>query len=175
MSWASNRETTRIEDRAYCLLGIFGINMPLIYGEGKRSFTRLQEEIMKVSDDHSLFAWRSFTPSRGLLASSPEDFDQSGDITQANPSKNPSGAITVNNKGIHLKLRVIDRGPTSDNTLFILPCVKEGNEVAIHVTAVSKGNEYYVRTNCEKFELLGEGYLRKVYIMREVYVSDKSS
>jgi hypothetical protein len=34
MSWASRRQTTRVEDIAYCLLGIFGINMPLLYGEG---------------------------------------------------------------------------------------------------------------------------------------------
>lgn len=53
MSWAAKRETRKIEDRAYSLMGIFGINMPLIYGEGKRAFVRLQEEIMKVSDDHS--------------------------------------------------------------------------------------------------------------------------
>lgn len=36
MTWASKRETTRIEDTAYCLLGIFDINMPLLYGEGKK-------------------------------------------------------------------------------------------------------------------------------------------
>ncbi|KAG9242985.1 heterokaryon incompatibility protein-domain-containing protein, partial [Calycina marina] len=57
MSWASKRETTRLEDRAYSLLRIFDVNMPLLYGEGKRAFTRLQEEIMKHSEDHSLFAW----------------------------------------------------------------------------------------------------------------------
>jgi hypothetical protein len=34
MSWASRRCTTRIEDRAYCLMGIFDVNMPLLYGEG---------------------------------------------------------------------------------------------------------------------------------------------
>ncbi|KAF2108494.1 heterokaryon incompatibility protein-domain-containing protein, partial [Lophiotrema nucula] len=58
MSWASRRRTTRKEDLAYCLLGIFGVNMPLLYGEGESAaFIRLQGEIMKVSDDHSLFAW----------------------------------------------------------------------------------------------------------------------
>ncbi|KAK3343462.1 heterokaryon incompatibility protein-domain-containing protein [Lasiosphaeria hispida] len=56
MSWAS-RKTTRPEDMAYCLMGLFGINMPLLYGEGERAFTRLQEEIMRFSNDHSLFAW----------------------------------------------------------------------------------------------------------------------
>jgi hypothetical protein len=42
MSWAADRETTRIEDLAYYLLGIFGVNMPLLYGEGKKAFLRLQ-------------------------------------------------------------------------------------------------------------------------------------
>jgi len=42
MSWASGRETTRTEDLAYCLLGIFGVNMPLLYGEGSKAFIRLQ-------------------------------------------------------------------------------------------------------------------------------------
>ncbi|KAF2119316.1 heterokaryon incompatibility protein-domain-containing protein [Lophiotrema nucula] len=57
MSWAAERETTRKEDIAYCLLGIFGIYMPMLYGEGSRAFIRLQEEIMKVTDDNSMLCW----------------------------------------------------------------------------------------------------------------------
>ena len=57
MSWASKRKTTRIEDEAYCLLGIFDVNIPLIYGEGAKAFYRLQEEIIKYNDDESIFAW----------------------------------------------------------------------------------------------------------------------
>ncbi|KAK1757807.1 hypothetical protein QBC47DRAFT_377014, partial [Echria macrotheca] len=58
MSWAANRQTSRIEDMAYCLLGIFDVNMPLLYGEGKRAFRRLQQEILKENPyDQSLFAW----------------------------------------------------------------------------------------------------------------------
>lgn len=57
MSWTANRKTTRIEDQAYCLLGLFGVNMPLLYGEGERAFTRLQEEIMRVREDYTLFVW----------------------------------------------------------------------------------------------------------------------
>ena len=60
MSWASDRSTTRVEDEAYCLMGIFGINMPTLYGEGRNAFYRLQEEIMKTSTDTSLFAWGDF-------------------------------------------------------------------------------------------------------------------
>lgn len=47
MSWAATRETTREEDRVYSLLGLFGVNMPLLYGEGPRAFLRLQEESIK--------------------------------------------------------------------------------------------------------------------------------
>ena len=47
MSWAANRETTRTEDLAYCLLGLFDISMPMLYGEGEGAFIRLQEEIIK--------------------------------------------------------------------------------------------------------------------------------
>ena len=63
-SWASGRETTRVEDEAYSLLGIFDINMPTLYGESYRAFRRLQEEIMRRIPDHSLFAWGDvFLPS----------------------------------------------------------------------------------------------------------------
>lgn len=55
MSWAAERTTTRSEDVAYCLLGIFDVNMPLLYGEGStKAFVRLQEEIMKGSNDINL-------------------------------------------------------------------------------------------------------------------------
>ncbi|KAF2185267.1 HET-domain-containing protein [Zopfia rhizophila CBS 207.26] len=71
MSWASKRETKRVEDLAYCLMGIFGVHMPMLYGERERAFIRLQEEIMRVSDDHSIFAWKWKETHGGLLASSP--------------------------------------------------------------------------------------------------------
>ncbi|KAF2004021.1 hypothetical protein P154DRAFT_417596, partial [Amniculicola lignicola CBS 123094] len=57
MSWACNRVTTQTEDLAYCLMGIFDINMPLLYGEGDKAFIRLQEEIMRDSSDQTLFLW----------------------------------------------------------------------------------------------------------------------
>ena len=58
MSWASRRETTRLEDMAYCLMGLFGVNMPPLYGEGENAFRRLQLEILNKMDDESLFAWK---------------------------------------------------------------------------------------------------------------------
>ncbi|MDI1491564.1 MAG: hypothetical protein OHK93_002773 [Ramalina farinacea] len=57
MSWFAHRQTSRIEDMAYSMLGIFDINMPLIYGEGWKSFKRLQIEIVNSTGDESIFAW----------------------------------------------------------------------------------------------------------------------
>ncbi|RPD58640.1 HET-domain-containing protein [Lentinus tigrinus ALCF2SS1-6] len=92
MSWASWRTTTRPEDEAYSLMGIFDVHMPTIYGEGRNAFRRLQEEIMRRSIDTTLFAWgevSNFLPDREqirscnnghdhnnmyLLATSPLDF-----------------------------------------------------------------------------------------------------
>ncbi|KAF2427683.1 hypothetical protein EJ08DRAFT_568801, partial [Tothia fuscella] len=57
MSWVASRITTRSEDMAYCLLGLFDVNMLLLYGEGSKAFLRLQQELLKVSNDQSLFSW----------------------------------------------------------------------------------------------------------------------
>jgi len=57
MSWAVNRTTTRVEDRAYSLMGLLDVNMPMLYGEGKNAFHRPQLEIIRSSNDQSIFAW----------------------------------------------------------------------------------------------------------------------
>ncbi|KAK2602702.1 hypothetical protein N8I77_009211 [Diaporthe amygdali] len=84
LSWASKRVTTRVEDEAYCLMGLFGVHIPIIYGEGRHAFQRLQEEIMKITPDHSIFAWSSLsTTSFGdylpVLAERPAQFLESSD------------------------------------------------------------------------------------------------
>ena len=77
MSWAAGRCTTRLEDEAYSLLGLFGVNMATIYGEGRRAFRRLQEEIMRSTQDHSIFAWNDPDACSGMLAHSPRQFSGS--------------------------------------------------------------------------------------------------
>lgn len=117
MSWAAKRSTSRVEDMAYCLLGIFNINMPLIYGEGNKAFLRLQKKILKAKPyDQTLFAWgdeilpwpivnvpptlfgaaeferhgqalwseqAAEEPLLGLFASSPRQFESSGEFISA--------------------------------------------------------------------------------------------
>jgi hypothetical protein len=66
-------------------MDIFHVNMPLLYGEGQKAFTRLQEEIIKVSEDYSIFAWQAhelshYQINRGLLAIDPSEFHSAANI-----------------------------------------------------------------------------------------------
>ncbi|KAL9622678.1 MAG: hypothetical protein Q9160_002988 [Pyrenula sp. 1 TL-2023] len=123
MSWAALRETNRVEDIAYCLLGIFDVNMPLLYGEGRKAFTGLQEEIIKNSTDQSLFAWtvpfagplgepemhqlyhrtHDTTFFRGILAQSPYEFRASREIVPVN-TPDFDETVSITNKGLMIKL-----------------------------------------------------------------------
>ncbi|KAF7195872.1 Vegetative incompatibility protein HET-E-1 [Pseudocercospora fuligena] len=87
MSWASRRQTTKREDNAYCLMGLFNVSMFLHYGEGAcNAFFRLQEQILKKPVDESLFAWSSAKGSdydkHGMLATSPKDFQYCQHVTR---------------------------------------------------------------------------------------------
>lgn len=80
LSWAARRHTTRKEDTAYCLLRIFEVSMPLIYGEGERAFRRFQEIVLQRTADLTIFAWSEYLcwlPKQnvhGLFARSPGSF-----------------------------------------------------------------------------------------------------
>jgi hypothetical protein len=109
MSWAAFRETTRDEDAAYALIGLFDVNLPMLYGEGPtKAFLRLQEEIMRTSEDRSLFAWvkdegSSFGTNdyHGLLADSPRDFARTGNTRSYTDSgEYTPSAMTA--RGLHL-------------------------------------------------------------------------
>ncbi|KAI0111111.1 heterokaryon incompatibility protein-domain-containing protein [Nemania sp. FL0031] len=111
MSWASRRQTTRLEDEAYCLLGLFGVSMPLLYGEGRRAFRRLQEEIIKELEDDSIFAWQGGT-DHGLLASCPAQFAFSHSIQRSieRPISDTAGdpPFAITNRGIRISLPVLE-------------------------------------------------------------------
>lgn len=57
MSWAAKRRTGRVEDEAYCLLGLFDVSIPMLYGEGHKAFRRLQQELLTNTTDLSILAW----------------------------------------------------------------------------------------------------------------------
>lgn len=103
MSWAAKRTTTRIEDRAYSLLGIFDVNMPQIYGEREKAFRRLQQAIVQQGKDESIFAWSmvSGQDTAGLYAPSLESFAECSEII----STRGSTGFSENNGEISISLK----------------------------------------------------------------------
>lgn len=57
MTWSAKRKTTRIEDRAYSLLGLFNLTIPIAYGEGHRAFYRLMVALANECLTPAFFAW----------------------------------------------------------------------------------------------------------------------
>ncbi len=127
MSWLSHRVTTRPEDLAYCMLGIFDINMPLLYGEGLKAFIRLQEEIIRNSNDQSIFCWTynlDVPESWGsVLAPHPSTFSmcQSIRVRPEIPTNSMSNrqltSYALTNAGLHISLPIL---PTWSYFLAVL-------------------------------------------------------
>ncbi|PMD62238.1 HET-domain-containing protein [Hyaloscypha bicolor E] len=143
MAWVSHRKTTRREDIAYCLLGIFEVNMPLLYGEGEKAFTRLQEEIVKQTQDQTILAWGLDLPLdqdfSGILARSLADFDGCRNLVPFTVSQfNSPSQIT--NKGLQIRLPVWTNGScldfvyagiecTDGKAVFVIPLIPLRNKV----------------------------------------------
>src|ERR1700761_496570 len=126
-------------------MGIFDVNMPLLYGEGDKAFRRLQDEIMKFSDDQSLFAWGRREIYGGFLAPHPSHFFGAANII---PSSTSSGAISVNNEGIHLRVSMGLVG------FAILQCAANERRVAVAVRAIPGKEGHFVRVPGTDLKLL---------------------
>ncbi|KAE8149577.1 ankyrin repeat-containing domain protein [Aspergillus avenaceus] len=153
--------STRVEDRA-CSLGIFGVNIPLIYGERETAFIRLQEAIMRISDDHSLFAWKS------------PDSRDSHNIVRFNPFDPFNTPFTATNTGINLKVRFMGIGPRGLG-LVILHCKEAGEEdrmIALYVRdSKFLTMERFRRVHSEEFKQLDPRKFRtSQYPMREMSI-----
>ena len=161
MSWASHRKTSRKEDIAYCLLGLFDIHMPLLYGEGDRAFIRLQEELLKQSSDQSLFAWNPIIDEDkkflvigeyslcGILAPSPACFAETGDILPLVGLWDTESTLT--NRGVRLRIP-LEYDSRSKTFAGLLCCKSSSNEqevaIELHSTSHSlqDGNTLIRRT-----------------------------
>lgn len=178
MSWAANRKTTRVEDVAYCLLGIFDVNMPMMYGEGPKAFERLQEEIIKQTTDMSIFAWKAKDKSqqyRGILAQSPAEFAHCYRLRLA-PSMRTGFETTMTNKGLRLETCL------GDKDILNLACqlpdsVGNKRNIGVYLTKTADG---YVRsTATDLFETTDAhtwvGARNQIFIRKRVthFVSEK--
>lgn len=140
MSWLSKRKTTRKEDMAYCMIGIFDVNMHTMYGEGKKAFIRLQEEIVNNINDHTIFCWTwpDDTPRpkwMPLLAPNPTAFRHSGAyvLDRKRHWENMDGYRVINNLAIQIRLRIM---ASSAERCFALLDVRRSDETSEHVVAM---------------------------------------
>ncbi|KAI1739773.1 ankyrin repeat-containing domain protein [Xylaria scruposa] len=154
MSWAAGRVTKRKEDLAYCMLGIFGITMPMIYGEGDKAFIRLQQEIIWHINDDSILAWNfskvsstikvpTKVLSGGSLASSPLSFADSGHIVSSNGSFE-----SLQTLGGTLVLRRRLYTDSVGQCFVVLQCQpndQPGRAIGIPVLARTGGCDDYIR------------------------------
>jgi hypothetical protein len=131
LSWAALRSTSRIEDESYCLLGILGVNLPLLYGERDRAFFRLQKELLESTDDETLFAWstqqNSGDPRKfgGFLATSPKAFANAGNIVRARLALPTHSPYHWTNRGLRITLNMDTRfgSPAVGAAVAVLDCV----------------------------------------------------
>lgn len=158
MSWAANRHTTRPEDMAYCLLGLFRIHMPMLYGEGAEAFIRLQEEIIKKCNDLSILAWQSTRHTMpwdctGILASSPQEFSNSRDIVRSQDLiYNPE--FTMTNKGLRITAPLSESRSSGFEPILILSlhCHREDRpEEALGIYLRNVGGRVYARVRPNSF------------------------
>ncbi|KAI2466938.1 HET-domain-containing protein [Annulohypoxylon bovei var. microspora] len=192
MSWASMRQTTRVEDKAYCLMGIFGVNMPMIYGEGERAFTRLQEEIAKDTTDPSLFAWVDLDPGtagwmqqnyRGIFARSPREFASCHSLRPRIRDAVLDKEFTITNKGLRIETALVNVPSASQDLVWNLG-VSERDDwpkdnvcgwVGIYLAKTANG---YVRSKPWCLFIAEPGVMRNrcetslIYIRKELRASE---
>lgn len=170
MSWAAGRETSRIEDTAYCLMGIFDVNMPLLYGEGQRAFIRLQQEIARHSKDESLFTWSpGYLGFYGLFAPSPDCFAECGNVRRTHYiSWIEDSPFIPTDVGIQMEVNLI----RLSNDLWLLPlnCVTEKPRHSISSKTKSQRNAILLH----KFGLQGlcKVHSRKLYVIEDPHLED---
>jgi hypothetical protein len=166
MAWAAGRQTKRIEDQAYSMLGIFDVNMPLIYGEGTKAFRRLQEEIIKRTNDMTILAWDVMPGSRiyliSPLAASPADFATSHEITKF---RDDFSEFSVTNKGLSISsdipIRSVDITTNGHTARLYLICLGHGKSYSSGIILRKIGPKLFCR--CGDIPLAGlEDNVREV-------------
>jgi len=152
-SWASTRETTREEDMAYCLLGLVQVNMPMLYGEGSGAFYRLQLEIIKQNNDHTIFAWEDPSKFRlgrmGMFASSPALFAKAADFRPHSIRKPATHEMT--NFGLKITIPCTS-GETAHTA--ILEC-SDSTRMHFGIRLASTGTSTYKRVHAPLIKMGG--------------------
>ena len=162
MSWAANRTTTRVEDRAYSLMGLLDVNMPMLYGEGRKAFHRLQLEIIRTSNDQSIFAWgynERKVRTGSILADNPSFFRDcdkmelmnqddlieslGGDFQLPSIEDDRLDTFPVTNRGIQIWLFLRPRVGSDSVFQALLPCRSHPSDPPVAINLALWESNYY--------------------------------
>ncbi|KAK0646730.1 hypothetical protein B0T16DRAFT_414172 [Cercophora newfieldiana] len=147
MSWASKRETTRIEDMAYCLLGIFDVNLSLIYGERRKAFSRLQEAVLQATGDLSILAWMDERPDcpefTGFLAESPRQFARCSGIKTTASDPPQELKVTALEIDLQAGLMQLRKDGVGHQVVLDIASTSEENSLGIYMRKM--GGSRFVR------------------------------
>jgi hypothetical protein len=180
LSWGARRRTTRPEDRAYSLMGLCDVNIPVLYGEGPfRAFRRLRLEIMANWNDESLFAWKGQN-GLGILARSPSDFVHSGQVKRlvGDFLRQP---YHITNIGVSMRMVLYD--PDAKRTMASLNCSNRNPRVWIHLERVYSLDHPLPLYRRKEYNRLGYTQLLDPNLenpgwrrqrQRDIYVQDES-
>ena len=183
MSWAANRTTTRDEDIAYSLMGLLDVKMPMLYGEGKKAFHRLQLEIIRSSNDQSIFAWGWTSPTveiGSVLADDPSCFKDcfsmelvDNDKFIMNRSKFPKlrsmdankfGVFANTNRGIQIWMLLCAYRESKSVFRAYLPCLIGGSFNFVSIDLVLWNSNYYRYSNVWQTADSNSAEFRQVYL-----------
>ncbi|KIN92982.1 hypothetical protein M404DRAFT_1009275 [Pisolithus tinctorius Marx 270] len=190
MSWAKGRTSTKEEDKVYALMGLFGVNLPILYGEGEtKTFLKLQSEIMKTTDDQSIFAWRSASAEShasdsGLFADTSKCFADCGDVQKipydlwseyctkhfrSGSVATPLLDVVPSCRGFRAILPVRQRGAGLDTLLACArgPAVWNGSEYIANLDAADTNKAdliqcIHLQQSCHGYERVDKGHLATI-------------
>ena len=145
MSWAADRKTSKPEDRAYSLVGLFGVFLDTVYGEGEnRAFQRLQEALIEEYGDQSIFSWSGQRKTGSVLADSPSDFRNCTDVIKWVPpwaqSRRP---FQIGHGFVTTRLRLTRCRGSSYIFQAALACCHKGDSRPITITLAELNDVYY--------------------------------
>jgi hypothetical protein len=168
--------------------------MPLLYGEGQNAFVRLQEEIMRVSDDQTIFSW-GFAPTsqdededqfpqyvikvqRDLLARRPTKFATCSHLTPDQIGE-PRKPYTMTNMGLQIEIPIASLLTRSPGPFAILACSHDEDLLSLLALPLLKINDYQYSRLGEPFLIhrdeVVDASLKTIYLIRTSFLSPHST
>ncbi|KAH7031483.1 heterokaryon incompatibility protein-domain-containing protein [Microdochium trichocladiopsis] len=154
LSWASSRTTTRKEDIAYCLLGLFDVHLPLLYGEGENAFKRLLVKIVEQDNGHDILSAgygialrnmpRKESLRHHLLPQSPLLYGACSSVSgRSRPGQHRTAHFAFTNAGLLIELPLVKILGTNIE-LAILDCTTDGGSrlIALPLRLHKMPNEF---------------------------------